>query len=227
MSEQLINLVPMESQKKAGAIEQYVAQVSALVITGHVEYESAGNTLTEIKARWNEIDNERKKLKGPVIEQGKRIDDFFKAPLDALNSARDIINRKRQDYRADAERVRMQAEAKAQEAARKEQERLRKEADALAAKGKTEQAEAKRNIAEQIQAPVVAAPLPTTKGLSVRKMWRANVTDKLALIRAVATGTVPPSVLDVNQPVLNRMAGALKGEMNYPGVEAIEVESRE
>lgn len=256
-------VVPSEVQENLSALNAYIGQVTALAIADNDQYAVAGNILTEIKGRYNGIEASRKALKEPVLEQARRIDAFFKAPLDALDRARDIVDRKRKDYRADIEARRIEAEIKAAEVARKERVRLEQEAAkieetarkkrqeeeakarAFEEAGQKERAEAarkaalekeaarqaeadqRRAMAEMVQAPIVSAPLPTLKGLSVRKSWRAQVNDKMMLIKAIAGGQAPQAAVDVNQPFLNKQASALKTEFNYPGVEAIEVEARE
>lgn len=47
-----------------------------------------------------------------------------------------------------------------------------------------------------------------------------EITDLKALCLAVATGKVSPESVTANMPVLNRLAVALKGTMNIPGVKA-------
>lgn len=77
-------------------------------------------------------------------------------------------------------------------------------------------------------APVPIAPVkvqkevPKLKGGPVyREVWSAEVTDIKALCRAVGAGTVSTEYVTANMPVLNRMATALKGTMNVPGVRPV------
>ena len=74
-----------------------------------------------------------------------------------------------------------------------------------------------------MEVPVFTPPIqaaPKVEGVSFRDLWSAEVTDLLALARAVADGVVAPTLLIPNQPALNKMAVALKGELRIPGVVA-------
>ena len=76
----------------------------------------------------------------------------------------------------------------------------------------------------------VPTSLPKVAGISPRDYWSALVEDKLALIKAVASGLVPLEAVDPNQALLNEQARALKPStsqdiaqfsVRYPGVKAI------
>lgn len=103
-------------------------------------------------------------------------------------------------------------------AARREAEAERqREVQALEQRGDVLAADAVR------MAPVVVdADAPPASGVDTRSVWRAAVTDKMALIRAVAEGRVPEAVLAVDAKVLGSLARSLKSALNYPGVRVYE-----
>jgi hypothetical protein len=138
--------------------------------------------------------------------------------------------------------VRLEAERKAaEESARKAAEEARKEAEALAAAAA--EAEAKGDIlgaqeaaqeaiaaaqaAESIthMAPVPVAAPAKLAGVSTREDWKAEVTDLLALVKAVAAGEASIELLEANQKVINQRAKALKAEFKVPGIRAYVVET--
>jgi hypothetical protein len=49
-----------------------------------------------------------------------------------------------------------------------------------------------------------------------------EITDKMALAKAVVAGTVPLMALEVNTTFMGQQARSLKGELNYPGVRVFE-----
>lgn len=152
--------------------------------------------------------------------------------------------------KADEERLRKIAEDEEKERRRIEQERLDAErkaeedrllAEAQAAKdrGDNETAELLTNAAVETseaikkqsaaiaQEPIYVAPIVVPKttpkmagGPVYREVWAAEVTDIKALCLAVATGKASPECVTGNMVALNRMAVALKGTMNIPGVKA-------
>lgn len=65
----------------------------------------------------------------------------------------------------------------------------------------------------------VAAP-PRIEGVGFRPNWKAEVTDLMALVKAVAAGEQPLTYLLPNDVALNGVARALKEHMRVPGVEA-------
>jgi hypothetical protein len=67
--------------------------------------------------------------------------------------------------------------------------------------------------------PVAAAP--RVEGVSFRDTYTAEVFDLMALVRAVATGLAPITLLQVNTTALNGMARALKNALALPGVRVI------
>lgn len=134
-----------------------------------------------------------------------------------------------QQRKAYQEQVRIQAEArKAQEAG-----------DAITAAALKQQAreeeiradEARRNAQEETQAlheqalfvptPIVAAQVQKVSGMTQTHTYTAELIDKMALIKAVASGQVPDIYLDVNMALLNKQAKALKDQLNIAGVKAV------
>lgn len=138
--------------------------------------------------------------------------------------------------RKERDRLELQA-AKLEEDARKKREAEEAKARALEEAGNVEKAEATRRASEDKAkvtaqraaalrhvkdtwptAPIVHREAPKTLGVHTVTRWSARVVDKSALIKAVAAGQVPETVLVPDMVALNRMAVALKEQLNYPGV---------
>lgn len=182
----------------------------------------------------------RSKYLDPLTNAQKSV----KALMSAYDAEQERIRK------ADEERLRKIAEDKEKERRRIEQERLDAErkaeedrllAEAQAAKdrGDNETAELLTNAAVETseaikeqsaaiaQEPIYVAPVVVPKttpkmagGPVYREVWAAEVTDIKALCLAVATGKASPECVTGNMVALNRMAVALKGTMNIPGVKA-------
>lgn len=73
-------------------------------------------------------------------------------------------------------------------------------------------------------APVVQAVAPKGAHSYSKMRWVATVTDKAALVKAVAAGEAPLVLLDVNQGALDDTADALQGQIRWSGVRASQVE---
>ena len=59
-------------------------------------------------------------------------------------------------------------------------------------------------------------------GESTRTTWKAEVQDVAKLVAAVAAGTVPVAVLEVNMTMLNKLVAVTKDQTSIPGVRAYE-----
>lgn len=146
--------------------------------------------------------------------------------------------RLRREAEEAAQRERERLECEARDAAEHEQRRLQaaaetarlEEAAALEAAG--DGAGAVHLIEAPIAVPVVTPapvfvpsppppPAPKISGVSFREDWTAEVVSLPELVRAVASGQQPMTLLAPNQVALNQLARALKGAMAVPGVRAV------
>ncbi|MDE1007693.1 MAG: hypothetical protein OSB38_18675 [Paraburkholderia fungorum] len=138
------------------------------------------------------------------------------------------------------ERARLAQEAAAREAAAQaEAAEIQRKADEAAAAGRAEEAarlasEASSRVeqgaaevtmlqqtATLVTAPMTAAPRKTA-GVSTRMVWKAEISDKLALIRYVAEHPEYVDLLDANMPAVNKIALALKANCPLAGVRVFE-----
>ena len=167
-----------------------------------------------------------------------------KALMSDYDAEQERIRRAEEERLRKIEEERIAAERKAEqerlEAERKaEEDRLLAEAVAAEARGDKETAEALTAAAEEsneqikevdaaiAQEPIYVPPVVVPKsvpkmagGPVYREVWSADVVDIKALCMAVATGKASTECVSGNMVALNRMAVALKGTMNIPGVRA-------
>jgi hypothetical protein len=168
--------------------------------------------VAQIRKHLKTIDERHATIKSPVLAASRAIDAIKTEMTDKLASAAKTIEAEMIDYsrrKAAAKRLRIEAQA---QVARDHAELLAAKAQALAQKGRYDDANkilADAEIAESkshiLQA--TALNLPITELTRVRadgatssmsNVWKSQVTDKMALIRAVASGAISADALDVN-----------------------------
>jgi hypothetical protein len=197
------------------------AHAKALKIIDAASYQRGGELIVAIKGLRKQIDEcfdpivkkaheahkeavaQKKKVEAPLVEA----EGLLKPALAAWDTKQEELRR--------AEQRRLEEEA-----------RKRAEDEQLAYAAQAERCGDKEAAQAILDAPVEVAPVimttaPKLAGVSYRETWSAQVTDMMALVKAVAAGQQPLSLLVVNIPGLNGMARALKGALNIPGVKAV------
>lgn len=220
-----------------------VEQVNALadkaanyVVRTHAQYEALALDLVSNKDAQKRIAAKKKELMDPASKTIAAIRAFF-APVEArLQGAESAAKRALLDYE-EAQRARAAEEQrKADEKAEKERLRLAKiaadnEAKAAAARAAGDEKaaakfEAKAEAAEEkesyVMAPVIEREPPKVKGVSTRKTYSAEVTDLMALVKAVAAGQAPLAYVTANEKVLDAQARALQDQFVCPGVKVVD-----
>lgn len=242
-----VTVVTQELEVQAAALAQ---RIPLIAITDQVSLDAAVADRVEIKYRLARIGElmdpiceatnkahkaattKREQLRGPFVEADKAYSRAMGAYEQEQERGRHEAAR-----RALLELERLEAEERQRVA--REQQRLLREAEeqrlteaALAeAHGDTETAE--RLIEATLVVPVVAprpvfvpspppAARPTAPGLSFRDLaWKAEVTDLMTMVQAVAAGTAPLAVLTADMKVLNKLADSLKKAFSIPGATAV------
>lgn len=155
--------------------------------------EAAAEDLRTIKGHQKAVEDLRKKLKQPSLDEGKAIDGFFKKPKDFLSKAEKLLKDAILTFQREEEAKRL--------AAANDNQPLDE---------------------DDFEAPAVQAEPTKLDGISSRSTWKAEVTDKMALVKAVAAGDAPLDALLVNQSHLDAMARSLREAMKVPGVKPYE-----
>jgi hypothetical protein len=220
MNEVALQLV--ETDEVAARSLSIVDQANAVMVVDADTYTKAGFIWKSIQAMKAEVDAAFDKNikrwheghKDALADKAK-----YYSPLDA---AARKVKQLMSDWQAAQEAIRKAEEDRLRKIA-EEEEKERQLAAAVNAEqsGDTEMAEA------IIEAPVYVAPIVVPKavpkmagGPVYREVWAAEVTDIKALCMAVATGKASTECVTGNMVALNRMAVALKGTLNIPGVRA-------
>ena len=217
MTTQMVN-VSIPDPTPLHEAELALAWAKQFPIASPESYACAAEERKSMKRQWRALEELRKKTLKPFDDGRRGVQALFTPALDALKEADDIMERGMLDYRAAEQRA-------AQEAARIEAERLRKEQEALATMaekcGDPETAEDLRG--QEVHVPV-AAPVAADGTWPVTR-WTAEMTDIIALCKAVADGTAPAELVQLNQPAANRMASALRDAVSYPGLRFVSTTS--
>lgn len=198
-----------------------VEAARAIKIADNAAYESAGKFLVEIKQRAKQVEGYWKPLKEKARAAWQEIVGKEKAMLSPLSEAETTIKREMVRYSAEVEAERRKAESEARR--RQQEERDRLLADAIAAEkaGNAASAAAAVAMAEMVEdmaAPAVVAEAPKAAGVSVRKTWKARVTDAAA-VPIYANGA---EIRPIDGAKLNEIARLTKGTAIIAGIEFFE-----
>ena len=201
-------------QKAISAVEKALA----IKITDDILYVQAGELL--------------KSLKGLQVQ----INETFDAPIRAAHAAHKAVLAAKDKHMApvaEAERIikpKLATYAQEQEDRRlEEQKRLEVEArknaedealaQAVAAEDSGDKAAAEAILTSPIQTTPVVLPKQTkVNGVSFRTKWCGTVTDKMALIKAVAAGQAPANLLCENPTAIRQFAESTQGAVPVPGI---------
>lgn len=222
MSDSAVALQPEVQQELANASDSLPAKAAALNVIDQVSLDMAGQALRDIKEMREKI----AETFDPIVAAAFKAHrvaceqrNQFDTPLKLADT---VIRGKVTGFHIEAERRRKAQEALEAAAAAEQQ----KQADAAAQEyeeaGEPELADAVRQEAAVTSVPTVVAPPMATKGVSVRPVWKAEVVDFMALVKAVAEGKAPPKLLLPNEKVLGELARSLQGDLDVPGVKVTE-----
>lgn len=234
----MTNIIAIETGAEANAKTELAAadqafnEAKALIIDGPEMAEIASAELSQIKARIKQINDTRLSMTRPLDESKKRIMDLFRPALERLEIAENTIKTGIADWTTRERQRVAEEQRKADELRRAEEARLKAEADAklreaeTLAKSDAPAAMAALEEAQELQAqadtaifmaPAVAAPAKIS-GVSVGETYKAECTDLMALVKAVASGQASIELLEANTKELNKRAKALGREFVVPGV---------
>lgn len=138
---------PMPDDSANSRASAALERVRNMVVNSSSTYVAAAADLAEIKGQFKTVDKQREELKAPSLEGCRRVDAFFRAPLEFLKQAETIVKGKLTAYDKEQERIRAEEQRRLDEIARKERERKEAEAREVERKAR-EQAEIARREAE-------------------------------------------------------------------------------
>jgi hypothetical protein len=188
------------------------------------EAEAIMKELSDREKFWDKLTGDSKAKAYEAYQSALRLhDDPIKELQDARLNKATGLKQHVIVWDQEQERIRLAEQRRLEEKARKraEEEQI---AAALQAEAEGDAETAQAIIAEPVYVPPVVVPRePVQKSrlTAGRENWNAQVTDLMALVRAVAAGTASINYLEANMTALNQIARAQKSTMSVPGVKAV------
>jgi len=178
------------------------------VINNEEQFNVAADHLKEVKGFLKRIEAKYKDWTKGINESLRQIRADYNPAKAAGERAERIWKDKILVYREKEKRIREQQEAKLREDAEKERVKLETAAVKLEAKGKPEQAQVKRDLADATPTPVIAPPAKIA-GLSFSTEYGYEITD---------LENLPRWVMIPDHTKLQGLAESTKGSMEIQGV---------
>lgn len=201
--------------------EQFAATTQEQYLELAEKRAGAKKLLAEVADLYDPIQKAANSLVATIRESRRKFEIPLSLAIQRIDWALDLYEKREAIKRAEEEaRIAEQIEAEAKKA-------RETEVKAMAKTGFVREAE---RLAEQPielpPVPILPDAVPKLDSLQKRTLWEAEVTDKMALIRAVAEGKAPLQCLEPNMACLNGMARAAKSTLHIPGVKAVSKTAR-
>lgn len=212
-------------------IDDMRAQAAAVKVVDQDSHDTALTMIGEAKQVANKIEAERKRVKAPYFEMGKRIDGFANPLVGALRDIAAGLESAIRPWAIEQDRKRRAAEAEARRLA--EEARRKAEAEARAKSEAAAIEAAQNNLPPPPPEPIVMPPVPEvptetrsrveTATASVDLEWTADVVD-LAVLLAVPdlVEAREKELLKAATPWVNAQVKA--GRREIPGVSIYQTE---
>ncbi len=213
-------------------VAAFAGTIESLDVTDEETQGQVGGLVKMMNHRRKKLEDKRTSLVGPLNAVVNEINALFKPPRDRIDEIVQIAKKKMNTF------ARAQAALATEKAkqAREEAERERKEAEDLAeilrkkagqdaepiAQVIVEEAEKKVEKASKPEASKVAVTRGREASVIVTKNWRGKVVDKMALIKGVAEGRLPPQILEPNMAAIQGLARETKRAQVVDGIEIYE-----
>jgi len=192
--------------------------VDGLLVENQQQYEFAADLIGDISSRIADHDAMRKKLKAPILEAGRNVDNLFRRPLESGREMKEIVKNKMLSYLQVVNEQKKIEEDRAARLAGELKDKAEKEAIELMEKGEDEAAQEVLDNVDLTPVPFNVIEPPKVKGISTRANWKARVTDLHKLVRAVANGTAPITLLMVDMAAANVYAKCVRDSLTVPGL---------
>lgn len=231
--------IRMEAAELTRVANELFRNIGELTIETQDEFEMAGEVAKKIARARKDVEAAKKARRDPLNSMLNAISAEYQRPLEILNTAEAnldgglkryiVAERKRQEelnrQREEARRLEVQRALKEEEESRRLAAEAHDTHQAAVASNDPDLHETVADLREASQAKAasaadhaeVAVELATpvqvyqpVKGIHTRDDWRARVTDHLL---------VPREYLIPDEKKLDRLAKAIKGPSNIPGVE--------
>jgi hypothetical protein len=206
------------------SVSEINEKVAVVNIKNDLDYKDSAEFLFEIKKRKSMIDEFFNDDIKKANELHKSLTSKKKSLLDPLKMAENFVKQARIAYEDQRNVMKAKEQEKVNEESKQKEEKLLQEFEDKAKeaeeKGDIEKAKEYRLMKQQVFVPTatVDLPLQNGNGISKRKSWRAEVTNFMDLVKAVANGEASPLFLQADQQALNAFARTTQGTHSVNGV---------
>ena len=200
--------------------QDFNLKIDAIVVSSQEEYHIAGEYYKLLADMERQIKDFFKPHKENAWKAHKALveaeNDELAKVVSLKNKLSSLMLTFQKAFELEQEKKRLAEQKALEEIEKKKNAEIAKE---LKAKGLADLAKEIKN--REVNVMVKKEELKTDN-LSTKKTYKANVIDKMALIKAVAEGRIPIMAVDANMTFLNNQARMLKNELKYDGVEVVE-----
>lgn len=198
--------LPDESVLKR-QVNAVLAMVESYIIDSADTLQSAADDRNAINDKWKALEEQRKFLKEPSLEQGRRIDAFFKLALTTYETARKTLDGKIAAFTEKQRAERDAAERKAREASELEARRQREAAAKVQAEADAKAADLRKKAEE--------AAAAGRAGEAAKLQERANSTETAGAQKAQGLALAAEQTAAMPVPVTTTVAKASGISMQY------------
>lgn len=196
------------------------AMSTSIVVDDQVTYDAADALLTTLKTTEKTIDEERdRRFKTLKAIEGYVMGDV-RTMLKRIQAASSTLKTAMLTFQQAEERRQREAQAELDRQAREQAAKLAEQAKAAEAEGKTELAEVLQHSSAVITAPVALSTYVKAPGVSTRKVWTVEITDKAALLRSLIENPAYLHFAEIDMKALTDLARTMHGNMPLAGVKA-------
>lgn len=175
-------------------------------VTDAESQETAAQAASKLQALISQLEKDRTAVKAPVLDIGRKIDAVAKEGAAPLAKELDRIKGLLKTFVIEEQKKAQKKQETANKFADARRRRLEEEAAEQAKAGHTEAAAETTQKAAEIATPVPAAMPPKADKMTVRKVWKYEVTDVAALHAARPT-------LTKIEPVASAILAEIRGGM--------------
>ena len=220
----LNNELPDDEKQKLESVYVMRSLIDRMTINNNEDYVAAADLLGDLIEKQNQLETLRKKLKKPVLEMGKNIEEMFRSPSSVLTECKQIINKKMLQYVYEVRKELHQIEREISQKTQAEKHAIEQQVKGYLDKGEYDNAQEAIDSFDVMPIPNVHQ-LPVVKGVSTRKNWKCRPTDIKALLTAILDGKAPLELLTFNYSFANDYARSVRNTLTIPGVEFYCVEN--
>jgi hypothetical protein len=193
---------------------------SRIIIDDQDTYEIGSIAAKAAKARRDEIEAMRKTIVDPINAAKDAVQKIFTPVIADYDNSISLIKSKMVTYVNEQAEIQRKTQAEADRLAREAAIAAEKAAAKLEKKGNIEMAAAVREVAAMAPAAVVAPMVTQVGGNSVRKVWKAKISNWVELVQFIAANPDYLNLISFNQGVADKLMAATDGKLKIGGLEA-------